>query len=103
MPSADMTTTVDFWPLRTRAEMCSAMWEIVDSPFNAAASIVNGFDSGGAVVSQLQVMTAGQIVIPHDTASMGDVVVVRSAAGWETMTVSAALARGLPIDDMPET
>lgn len=94
MPSAEITTTVQYWPLRTRAEIDFAAWEIFDEMDGFTAHTVRGYTEGGQPDVRLQVVSPAAGVIVD--AVMGQVIVV-GPLGWEAITESEAQSRGLTL------
>lgn len=100
MANAPMTVSVQFWPVRTRDEIDAAGWELFDDVPGVTAHTMRSYGSGVEpdIYLQLNVKDLGVVAEPR----LG-MVLVKSEAGWESITPEAAESRGLPLPPLPES
>lgn len=94
MATADITTTVEYWPIRTREEIDSSAWELFDELDGYTAHTIRGYDQEGHADVRLQIVSpAAGLVLD---AAMGGVI-VKGPSGWERITADEANQRGLTL------
>ena len=94
MATAEITTSVQYWPVRTRDELDQSAWEIHDEVDGFTAHTIRGYDEAGVTDARIQVVSAAAGIVVD--APMGGVI-LRGPTGWETISEAEAQSRGLTL------